>query len=484
VATLVAIDLGAESGRVVRGVIEGDRLRVRTVDRFPTGMERIDGRLRWNLDRITDEVIAGLHAVPAEGPVAGVGVDAWGVDFGLLDARGKLIEPPVAYRDPRTEGVMERFLDRVRREEVYARTGIQFLPFNTLYQLAAMAWSKDPALAAARRLLLVPDLLNRVLAGSEVTERTNATTTQCFDPRSGRWDVELVDAAGADPSILPAVVPPATVLGHLSADIREATGIGKAQVVAPATHDTGSAVAAVPAEGDGWAFLSSGTWSLVGVETDEPVITADARAANLTNEGGIAGTNRLLRNVMGLWLVQCLRSDWGDPPDYDALTAEAEAAPPLAAVVFPDDPRFLNPPSMREAMAAFLRETGQPVPAGRGGFVRCALESLALAYRRVLEDLRRVAGREIRVLHVVGGGARNRVLAQMTADATGVPVVAGPVEATAIGNVLGQALALGFVADLAAARALVRRSFSPETFEPGDRSPWDEAYERFSGRMG
>jgi len=482
VPSFVAVDLGAESGRVIRGDLEADRLRIVTVARFPTGMEKIDGRLRWNLDRILGRVIAALGATRAEGPVDSVGVDTWGVDFGLLDGRGRLIELPVAYRDSRTEGVMERFLDRVPRERVYASTGVQFLPFNTLYQLAAMAEAREPALAEANRLLLVPDLVNRALTGSEVSESTNATTTQCFDPRAGSWDVELVGEAGVDPSILPAVVPPATVLGHLAPDVRESTRLGPTQVIAPATHDTGSAVAAVPADGEDWAYLSSGTWSLVGVETPEPVITDAAREANLTNEGGIASTNRLLRNVMGLWLVQRLRAESNGAPDHETLMAEAGSSRPLASFVDPDDPRFLNPPSMRDAIASFLTETGQAVPSDRGGFVRCALESLALAYRAVLDDLKRVTGREIRTIHIVGGGAQNRMLSQMTADATGVTVVAGPIEATAIGNVLGQALALGHVEDLAAARALVRRSFSPEWFEPGDRSRWDDAYGRFPGR--
>jgi rhamnulokinase len=481
-AGFLAVDLGAESGRVIRGDLDSGRLRIAEAARFPTGAETIDDRLRWDLNRIITDVVAGLCAGGAAGPVESVGVDTWGVDFGLLDGRGRLIELPVAYRDPRTEGVMERFLERVPRERVYGRTGVQFLPFNTLYQLAAMAESGDPALAAARRLLLVPDLVNRALTGSEVSEWTNATTTQCFDPRGGAWDEDLVREAGVDPSILPEVVPPSTVLGPLAPDVRAATGLGAVPVIAPATHDTGSAVAAVPAHGEGWAFLSSGTWSLVGVETPAPVITEAAREANLTNEGGIAGTNRLLRNVMGLWLVQRLRAEAGDSVSYEILMDEAASAPPLTCLVDPDDPRFLNPPSMRDAITDFLVETGQAAPAGRGAYVRCALESLALAYRTVLVDLKRVTGREIETIHVVGGGARNRLLAQMTADATGLEVVAGPVEATAIGNMLGQALALGRVVDLAAARDLVRRSFAPERFAPQGADRWDEAYERLLGR--
>ena len=478
--SFLAVDLGAESGRVLRGDLAEGRLTVEEAARFPTGMTRVDGRLRWPIDRILADVVAGLGAGAASGAVESVGVDTWGVDFGLLDERGRLLADPVAYRDPRTDGVMDRFCEKVPRERIYERTGIQFLPFNTLYQLAAMAEAQDPALAAAQRLLLVPDLVHRALCGSDVSERTNATTTQCFDPRKGQWATELVEAAGVDPTILPDVVPPATVLGELLPEIREATGLdARVRVIAPATHDTGSAVAAVPAAGPGWAYVSSGTWSLVGVETDAPVITDAAREANLTNEGGIAGTNRLLRNVCGLWIVQRLRAESADDADYETLAREAAAAPPFACWIDPDDARFLNPTSMRAAIEAYCAETGQARPADRGAFVRCAYESLVLAYRSVVDDLRRVTGRRIETLHVVGGGARNAPLAQMTADATGCEVVAGPVEATAIGNLLGQTLALRVVEDLSAGRALVRRSFGLKHFEPRNRAPWDDAYARF-----
>jgi rhamnulokinase len=407
-------------------------------------------------------------------------VDTWGVDFGLLDGAEKLVDLPVAYRDGRTDGVMEGFLQRIPRSSIYERTGIQFLPFNTLYQLAAMAESGDPALNTARHLLLMPDLVHHHLTGERTTEFTNATTTQCFNPQKGAWDHALLEAAGVSPSLMQDVVEPGSVVGTLRPELGGATGLGTIPVVAPATHDTASAVAAVPAKGEDWAFISSGTWSLMGVETPAPVISEPAMVFNFTNEGGIAGTNRLLKNIMGLWLVQRLREELAPEADYGDLSGRALSATPLTSLIQPDDPRFLNPDSMAKAIADFCAQTAQPVPTTTEAFLRCAFESLALRYRAVLGEIEEVTGRRLNMIHVVGGGSRNRFLNQMTADAIGRPVVAGPVEATAAGNLLVQAMSLGILNSHGEGRELVKRSFPVEVFEPGETGPWDEAWERSS----
>jgi len=373
---------------------------------------------------------------------------------------------------------MEAFLERIPRASIYERTGIQFLPFNTLYQLASMARSGDPALSRARHLLLMPDLVHHYLTGERTTEFTNATTTQCFDTRRGGWDHSLVEAAGVSPSLMQDVVEAGSVVGPLRPELGKVTGLGAIPVIAPATHDTASAVAAVPSRGEDWGYISSGTWSLMGVETRAPVITEGALRLNFTNEGGIAGTNRLLKNITGLWLVQRLRDELTPKADYGALSERASSSAPLVSLVQPDDPRFLNPPSMAAAIAGFCRETAQPIPATTEAFVRCAYESLALRYRAVLGEIEELTGRRLNTIHVVGGGARNRLLNQMTADATGRPVVAGPVEATAVGNLLAQALGLGELGSHAEGRALVGRSFPVETFEPGETGPWAEAWAR------
>jgi rhamnulokinase len=430
------------------------------------------------MDRIFGHLEAALARAGESGPVAGIGVDTWGVDFGLLDEREQLLDFPVAYRDSRTEGIMEAFLERIPRDSIYERTGIQFLPFNTLYQLASMAESGDPSLTRARHLLLMPDLVHHYLTGERTTEFTIATTTQCFDPRKGGWDGVLLEAAGVSPSLMQEVLQAGSVVGTLRPGLRGATGLGAIPIIAPAAHDTASAVAAVPSRGEDWAYISSGTWSLMGVETPAPVITERALNFNFTNEGGIAGTNRLLKNITGLWLVQRLRDELAPETDYGKLSEMASSAAPLVSLIQPDDPRFLNPASMAEAMADFCAETAQPIPATTEAFVRCAYESLALRYRAVLGQLEKLTGRRLKTIHVVGGGARNRLLNQMTADATDRPVVAGPVEATAVGNLLAQALCLGELSSHAEGRALVRRSFPVETFEPEETGPWDEAWER------
>jgi len=480
---LLAFDLGAESGRAILGRYDGDRLRLFEVHRFANGPVRAPDGIHWDVRRLFTEVKRGLALCGQQyGTPASIGVDTWGVDFALLDRHGELLGDPFHYRDGRTNGVIEQAFRRVPRQEIFQQTGIQFMQFNTLYQLFSMALAGSPVLKSARTFLTIPDLFNYWLSGRAVCEFTNATTTQFYDPRAGAWATSLLEKFGIPTRFLPEVVSPGTVLGGLLPSVAEETGLGAVPVVAPACHDTGSAVAAVPASGADYAYISSGTWSLVGAEVREPVITAESLANNFTNEGGVGGTFRLLKNVQALWLLQECRRAWaeqGQDISYDDLVRMAEAAPPFAALVDPDDPSFLSPPDMSAAIEAFCTATRQPPPRDRGATVRCVLESLALKYRWVLERIEEMRRRPISVVHVVGGGCRNGLLCRFTADATGLPVLAGPVEATAAGNVIVQAMALGHLSSLDEGRALVRRSFEVTQYEPGERGPWDEAYGRF-----
>jgi rhamnulokinase len=477
---LLALDLGAESGRAMVGAFDGSRLQITETHRFANVPVRLGGTLYWDVLRLFGDIVDGIRGARAAGPLASLGVDAWGVDFGLLDARGRLLSNPVHYRDTRTEHMLERAFQRVPRATIYSATGIQFLPINTLYQLLAMAQAHDPDLERAERLLLIADLLHHFLCGSEVAEYTNATTTQCLDATSGKWAVDLLSRLEIPTRILPEVVPAGTLLGSLRADVAAEVG-GDVRVVAPATHDTASAVAATPLPADGsTAFLSSGTWSLIGLELQQPVLSSAAREANLTNEGGVAGTIRLLKNVMGLWLVQEARrafASGGSALSYEQLTALARSAPGCTAFVDPDDARFLRPGDLPTAVQAFCRETAQPPPADAGTLVRVVLESLALKYAVVLRQLEAASGRTISSIHIVGGGSNNALLCQLTANASGLPVMAGPSEATALGNLIVQGIALGELASLDEARALVAASFPAHSYEPLE--DWSVPCQRF-----
>ncbi len=478
---MVAVDLGAESGRAVVGTFDGGRLALEDVHRFPNVPVTLAGTLHWDFLRLFGEVTAGLRRAAAGGPVASVGVDTWGVDFGLLDARGRLLANPVHYRDRRTEGMPGLAFAVVPHDEIYAATGIQFMPINTLYQLFSMVRAGDPLLDQADRLLMMADLFHHFLAGTAVAEYTNASTSQCLDPVSRDWARPLLARFGIPAGIMPPIVAPGTILGPVRADVAADTGLRDARVVAPGSHDTASAVVGAPLAGPTTAFLSSGTWSLIGLEVPAPVITEVTLAANLTNEGGVAGTVRLLRNVAGLWLVQeCRRALWpaGDAPSYEELAALAEAAPAFMAFIDPDDERFLRPGDLPARVRAFCAETGQPVPEDTGTLVRVLLESLALRYAVAVDELTGASGHPIEAIHVVGGGSNHRLLCRLTAGATGLPVRAGPEEATAIGNLAVQAIAAGELADVAEARALIARSFPVTTYEPeGD---WAEARARFA----
>ena len=479
----LAFDLGAESGRAMLGRYDGERLRLTEVHRFANGPVRAADGLHWDVQRLFEEMKYGLTLYREQyGNPASIGVDTWGVDFALLDKRGKLLGEPFHYRDSRTEGVMQEAFKHVPRAEIFEQTGIQFLPFNTLYQLFSMVLGGSPVLAQAHTFLTIPDLLNYWLTGRTVCEFSSATTTQFYNPRTGTWATSLLDRLGIPTGFLPPIVPPGTVIGDLLPSVAEETGMDGVPVVAPACHDTGSAVAAVPTSESDYAYVSSGTWSLAGVEVPEPVITAQSLVNNFTNEGGVGGRFRLLRNVMGLWLLQECRRVWaeqGQPLSYNEITSLAEAAPPFAAIIEPDDPSFLSPPDMPSAIRAFCHDSGQAAPQDKGSMARCVLESLALKYRWIFERIKEMQGRQIRVIHIVGGGSQNRLLCQFTANATGTLVLAGPVEATAIGNVVVQAMALGLLPSLEEGRELVRRSFEITAYEPSDGDLWDEAYARF-----
>jgi len=479
-----AVDLGAESGRVVRGRFDGERIELDVVHRFANRPVRLPDGLRWNLLALFTETLEGLSRAAHDGALDGVGVDAWGVDYALLDGDRRVLGLPFHYRDGRTEGMIARAHARVPREDLYAVTGIQTMPINTVFQLLADEGS--PALAAAAHIALVPDLFGLWLTGEMTNEATAASTTGLLDARTGAWARELVARLGLPAApFAPDTTEPGTTIGAILDHHAEAAGAATGVPVhAVGGHDTASAYAAVPRRGERAAVLSSGTWSLLGLELDEPVLDARAGAYNLTNERGIEGTIRLLRNVMGLWLVQECRRAWaaeGGPSDYaelSRLAAEARADVPLFD---PDDDGFLAPGDMPARIARACRAGGQDAPATPGETVRAALISLACKYRLVLERLERVTGRDVDAVHVIGGGARNRLLCELTADVLGRPVLAGPVEATALGNVLVQARAAGQLASLDDVRAVAAASADPETFEPDPAAlaQADATYERF-----
>jgi len=476
----LACDLGAESGRVMLGTLIDGRLELEELHRFPNVPIR-DGESRhWNVPALRDGILAGLKiAAERGGEVRSVSCDSWGLDCVLLDEDGELMEPAFHYRDPRTGEGVKRVFAKLPWPEVFAETGIQFMPINALYHLAM---ETPERLAAARTIITLGDAFNYFLCGVAKSEVSLASTTQLYNPVRRQWSAKVLDAVGLTPEVFPEIVQPGTTLGSLKGDVRDTTGLGEVEVVACCTHDTGSAVAAVPAAGSNWAYLSSGTWSLMGVEIPEPLISDECRKLNFTNEIGYGDSVRLLKNIIGLWLVQECRRTWeaaGEVHDYDELARLAAEAEPFRSLIDPDDERFLAPANMPESIAEYCRETGQPEPRSPGEFVRCCLESLALLYRRTLRRVESLTGKTIDTLHIVGGGSRNELLNQFTADACEVDVVAGPVEATALGNVLVQAIAAGEVKDLASGRELVARSFAVRTIKPGDTGDWRRAAERF-----
>ncbi len=480
----LAIDLGASSGRVMAAHYDGRALTLEEIHRFPNGGHRIGDHYYWNFVGLFAEIKAGLaKAAAACGTrIVSAGVDTWGVDYGLVDGGGFLLGLPHQYRDPRAAGMEALACRRVPRRKIYEITGIQFMYFNSIYQLMADAARRSPALAHAKRILFVPDLLNYWLSGKQVNEYTMASTSQLLDARTRRWAKGMIRKLGLPPSIFGPLVKPGTVLGDVLPSVREETGLGRIKIIAPGCHDTASAVAAVPAEGRDFAYLSSGTWSLLGAEISEPLINDQSYALSFTNEGGVCDTIRLLKNIGGLWLLQECRRIWkqrGLDLEFDDLRRQALRAKPFAALIDPDHPEFAVPGDMPARIAAFCKRTGQRPPASPGATARVIYESLALRYREVFGKLETLTGRRYEALHVVGGGSRDHVLNQFTADALQRTVLAGPMEATALGNVLMQLLATKAVKSLAEGRALIRRSFPPQTYQPRSGAAWDAAAIRF-----
>ncbi len=481
----LALDLGAESGRGVVGLFDGDILRLKDVHRFATGGTQILDTLHWDALRLFEELKRSLGmAVAAHGKdFSGIGICTWGVDFGLIGRGDVLLGNPRHYRDHHNDGMLEAAFGIVAADEIFDRTGIQFMQINTLYQLLALKRDNSPLLEAAQSLLMMPDLFNFWFTGVKTTEFTIASTSQMVDPRDRAWAHDLLGKLGLPTHILGEIVVPGTTIGTVRTDIAAELGFGSIPVIAPGEHDTASAVAAVPASTPNYAYISSGTWSLVGIEIAHPLITLETRAANFTNEGGVCNTIRLLKNVMGLWLVQeCRRAfaKQGQDYSYAELTVLASTASPFGAQIEPDDTTFLAPANMPQAIHEFCTRTGQTPPGTVGEIIRCCLDSLALKYRWVISRLETFRGKPIDTIHIVGGGTQNKLLCQLASDATRRTVIAGPIEATAIGNILMQAIGSGRIGSLAQAREMVRRSFPLDVYEPSsDWERWDAAYDRF-----
>lgn len=485
----LAVDMGASSGRVQAGLFDGANLRLKEVHRFENGAIAAAGGLYWNVLGLWREIVHGLRAAATTygAGIRSVGVDTWGVDFALLGRGDVLLENPHSYRDLRTDGMLDYAFARSPAAEIFSQTGLQFMQINTLYQLLSLKKQNSPLLDVAQSLLLMPDLFHWLLCGVKANEYTNATTTQFYNPTARRWATELFDTLGLPTHILGTLVEPGANLGPLRPLVASETGLTGVDVVLPGTHDTASAVMAVPAAGSSherpdWCYISSGTWSLFGVEWPTPVVTEKCRQLCFTNEGGVGQRTRLLKNISGLWLVQECRRIWslaGKPYGWEDLNRLAAEAAPLASLVNPDDRSFLAPADMPHAIRDFCRKTGQGVPETDGAVIRTAIESLALRYRQVLAVLEELIGGRIETIHIVGGGSQNKQLCQAAADACGRRVVAGPVEATAIGNVMMQAVAAGVVGSIAEARDVIRRSFAVDEYHPRSSDAWDAAYERF-----
>ncbi len=479
-----ACDLGAESGRVMLGSISGSRLALEEIHRFPNGPLKINGSLRWNVPSLFVELKAGLADLVRTGraPIS-VSVDSWGVDYVWISDGQPMLGLPFHYRDARTDATYEAVQNAIGRETIYNETGLQFMPFNSIYQLADDLHRFRPLVDIASQFLFIADYLNSLFSGRAVVERSLASTSQLYNPVTHAWSDLLIDRLGLPRRVMPEIVDSGTCLGEITNSVADEIGGGAIQVIATCSHDTGSAVVAVPAEGEDWAFLSSGTWSLLGLGLPKALVSPSVLELNFTNEVGYGRSIRFLKNIIGLWILQECRRAWaakGSPFDYGELTEMAGQATPFRSLINPNDPRFLRPDDMPGKIRAFCRETGQPEPETEGQTVRCILESLASFYGYALRQLEEAAGRSVRVLHVVGGGSRNSLLNQFTANALGFPVVTGPAEATAAGNVLVQAISAGVISNIAEARSIVRASFPIETFTPQKPAEWASVAERFA----
>lgn len=478
-----AVDLGATSGRTILGTIQSGSIELREINRFPNKIIEADGHFYWDFQALYHSILEGLKKIADEKIViSSIGIDTWGVDFVCFDSQGKMLANPYCYRDPHTEGAQEAFFTQIPRDRVYQKTGIQFMNFNSLFQLAAMKAHKSETLAQADKILFMPDALSYMLTGKMVTEYTIASTSQMLNAAKQGFDAELLKAVELTENNFGRFVFPGEVVGTLSDEVQKITGLGAIPVIAVAGHDTGSAVAAVPASETNFAYLSSGTWSLMGIETNAPVINDESFALNFTNEGGVEGTIRFLKNICGMWLLERCRAEWGtDDAEnaYPKLIADAMAADAFVSFINPDAPDFANPASMVKAIQEYCRRTSQPVPETKAAITRCIFESLALRYRQVLDSLNKFAPAPISILHVIGGGSKNAMLNQFTSNALGIPVAAGPMEATAIGNIMLQAKAAGLYKGISDMRQSIQQSVEVNWFEPQNSPEWVMQYERF-----
>ena len=477
-----AVDLGATSGRTIIGTLDGETIRLEELTRFDNHLIQTGGHFYWDIYALYNEMIKGLRtAAQRHINICSIGIDTWGVDFVCVGKDGHLLRNPLAYRDPHTMGIMEEyFAEAMEKKKVYDITGIQLMNFNSLFQLYAMRKNHNTALEQADKVLFVPDALSYMLTGKMVCEYTIASTSQMLDPRTKQLDDALLGSVGLTKKHFAEMVLPATIIGELTKEVQEMTGLGAIPVVAVAGHDTGSAVAAVPAKDEHFAYLSSGTWSLMGIETRDAIINEESYSCNFTNEGGIEGTTRFLKNICGMWLYERCRKEWTDAPaSHTELQAEAMKQPAFVSLINPDNPSFANPSSMVKAIQDYCRDTKQPVPEGYAAICRCIFDSLALRYRQVFGYLKRMAPFPIEVLHIIGGGSLNNYLNQFTADSIGIEVLAGPQEGTALGNIMLQAKAQGEVSDIWEMRRIIANSLELKRFEPHHTAEWDEAYQRF-----
>ena len=476
-----AVDLGATSGRTIIGGIKDGKIELKELTRFPNNLIEVNGHFYWDIYALYFEIIKGLKEAKNNNyNITSIGIDTWGVDF-VCVSEDNAVSQPIAYRDPHTFEAMEEYLDKVRtREQVYNVTGIQFLNFNSIFQLYAMNKAGNVALKNAKKILFIPDALSYMLTGEMVCEYTIASTAQLLDPRTKELDPDLLESIGLSRDKFGRMVNPGDFIGNLRPEVEKETGLGAIPVVAVAGHDTGSAVAAVPAANENFAYLSSGTWSLMGIETKDAIITRQSYDRNFTNEGGIEGTTRFLKNICGMWLYERCRKEWTDAPkSHPELQAEAMKQPAFQSIIYPDDPMFANPISMVDAIQEYCRKTDQHVPQGYAEICRCIFDSLALRYRQVFEYLKEMAGFPIEVLHIIGGGSLNNYLNQFTSNSCGVKVLAGPQEGTALGNIMVQAKAAGEVADLWDMRRVIANSLELKEFDPTDREEWNKAYEKY-----
>ncbi len=471
-----AVDLGATSGRTILGFLTAEGIEMEVVNRFPNHLIEAGGHFYWDIYELYRNILEGLKTAASRDDIqiTSIGIDTWGCDFVAVGNDGGFLRLPYSYRDPHTEGAPDKLFSRVPRSTVYGLTGIQVMNFNSLFQMDTLRRNADPAFLAADKLLFIPDALSYMLTGQMVTEYTVATTGQIVNAQTRRLEPQLLDAVGLSADKFGRFVYPGETVGTLTPEVQRLTGLGAVPVIAVAGHDTASAVATVPAKNENFAYLSSGTWSLMGIETRKPVITAESEALNYTNEGGVDGTIRVLKNICGMWLLERCRLQWGNP-DYGKLMAEALEAEQFRSIINPDAPEFANPSNMEEAIKDYCKAHGVPVPETRGQVVRCIYESLALRYRQVLDNLRRLSDTPIEVLHVIGGGSRNEILNQWTANAIGLPVMAGPSEATALGNIMLQAIAAGEAKDVASMRKAMRRGMKMEVFLSEEEDKWEAA---------